>query len=317
MEAWKEEALWLAKHSILEEFGKDDLTAYHLKTVSPPYHKDVDNYPKAKDAAEEKLSSRILPGDFVRVTKDGARLASMRGGFANIGASDFAQILFFAADNLIREYAQNKQSFNDSGRLEILNDDGEVTARLTMTDNDLDTYEAANDVKNYPDHFPLQVDIGKKGDFITMFVGEVIDKIRQNRLVLNLKKNGEVTCQIGDKLHEGKPLYDFKLDNTGMIFRIIKEDGTEIYKYQLNIHNDRVDIHTFNEGNVYEKVHKGSKFTDVDHRYSIRADVFLSIKTLIHKVYSRMIDWVGTHKNTQTTHEAGLDENYFKDKEQS
>ena len=33
MEAWKEEALWLAKHSILEEFGKDDLTAYQPKSA--------------------------------------------------------------------------------------------------------------------------------------------------------------------------------------------------------------------------------------------------------------------------------------------
>jgi hypothetical protein len=32
METWKKEALWLAKHSILEEFGKDDLNNYQPKS---------------------------------------------------------------------------------------------------------------------------------------------------------------------------------------------------------------------------------------------------------------------------------------------
>ena len=33
MEAWKEEALWLAKHSILEDFGKDNLSNYQPKSL--------------------------------------------------------------------------------------------------------------------------------------------------------------------------------------------------------------------------------------------------------------------------------------------
>lgn len=307
-----------APHSFVIIALVDEKTAFHIKTVSPPFDQiSEDNFVKTRDNAQEPISNKTLAGEYVRVTKDGSRVALLRGGVASFGASDFAQLLFFASENLVRLISQNKEEFSDSGRTQDINDDGQTNIRAVVTDNDLDTYKAANDIEKYPEHFPFQYDIGNKGDFITLFIGEVVDAIRQNRLVMNVKKDGTINIKIGSKLHEGKPTYEFYLENDKCGFRITKEDGTEIYKKELKIlSSGRVDVQEFNEGNYYEKTYKGSRFLDIDHRYEVRADIFVSFKSLITKMISRMIDMVGTHKNTQTVHEAGLSQDYFTDKPQ-
>lgn len=253
-----------------------------------------------------------LPGDFSIVDKDGARVGILRGGVALFGASDMCQTLYFSEENLRRTIVQNSESFSDAGRGQVFNDDGDVTSRTVVADEDLQTYKAAQiaskdnkDDTEYPSYFPLQVDVGKLGDFITAFVGEIVDDKRQNRAVLNVKKTGVISLDMGDNLHDGIKRISVYLDPAGSVQLILRDVSgeKEIYRKEIIASDERVTEREVIAGNKYLAVKKGSFRQIIDHKFETVAKIFYSIRSLVVQRVSYAIDDASTQKTTKLKNE--------------
>ncbi|MDY6957547.1 MAG: hypothetical protein SVK08_00185 [Halobacteriota archaeon] len=283
----------------------------HMRTITPQNVKyDEDGFPtdRKSNLSSGTTDTRAIPGDFFRLGKDGERIGFMRGGVAMMGASDMAQILFFASENLIRMISENYESFSDAGRMQVFNDDGKVTTRITFSDEDIQTYKAAQILdedngteEEYPDYFPLQVDIGSLGEFVTMYLGEIVDDKRQNRIRATIKKTGETSIVWGSELHDGKKRFEFKIDPKGslQILGFNDEGDEEIYRKEVVLSDERSNVREVIVGNKHISVQKGSFFEFVAHKKNLVAKMFSSARSLIHQRIGYAIDDAGAQKTTK------------------
>jgi len=254
----------------------------------------------------------VLPGDYAIFNKDGARIGLLRGGVAILGATDMCQTLYFSEENLTRRITQNDESFTDAGRSQVFNDDGKVTSRFLFSRDDKQTYTAAQNVpkddvsdSDYPSYFPFQFDIGDAGDFLTAFIGKIVDNKRQNRAALNVTEDGVITLDLGPELHKGIKRMQLKLDPaTGLEFVMYDESGeNETYRKQVIYGNKRASVKEAVLGHKFVAVKKGSYHEVVDYKKEVLAIIAHTVRSLVNQRIAYAVDDASTIKTTKLKNE--------------